>query len=200
MYRKQGEINMEKKMEEKVKREYFTKVPCRTLENLAKLRVSTNEFRTIMVVVRKTYGFHKDKDRISLSQFQKLTGLDRKRQVCALRSLVNKGILLKESSYIRTYEINRKFYEWMVSGQPLSMLQEDKKKLVAFKEKLVADAGQILVAGSPHTIDNLVDILQRNEDFQDFIIDDTCRPDISSEQVSAMDAMAVANAPAERQL
>ncbi len=152
-------------MEEK-KKKYFTRISSTTLEHLAKARLTPNEWRTVMALVRKTYGYQKSYDRISISQFQAMTGLERKRQVGALKSLVRKGIVLMRHGYINSYALNRKYSQWAVAGSPPAMTPEGADKLVAFRSQLVAPAEQILVAGLPHTIDNTIDKLQRSEDLQ----------------------------------
>jgi len=160
-------------MEEKVKKEYFTRISSITLENLARVLLNPNEWRTVMALIRKTYGYKKVKDRISLSQFQSLTGLDRKNQSKALKSLEKKGVILKEKAYINSYSVNKDYAEWIVAGQPPGMTHEEKDKLVVFKSELVVPEGQSLVVTPPHTIDNTIDILQDKENTQKSEPDDT---------------------------
>lgn len=54
------------------------------------------EVKILLVVFRKTFGWHKQRDQISLSQFQKLTGLNRTNASRAIQSLVDKGIIIKQ--------------------------------------------------------------------------------------------------------
>lgn len=150
-------------MEEKVKREQFTMIPNKALEHLAKVKLSPNESRTVMALNRKTYGFQKDEDRISISQFQDMTRLERKRQIEALKSLVKKRIILKETGSINSYALNENYAEWVVAGPPPARTPAEEDRLVALRSKLVASEGQLPVAGPPHTIDNTIDILQKKE-------------------------------------
>lgn len=53
----------------------FTQIPNVILDNLDGLGEA--QIRIILAVARKTFGWHKSQDRISLSQFQKMTGLSR---------------------------------------------------------------------------------------------------------------------------
>jgi len=166
-------------MGERSKKEYFTRVSSTTLEELAKVRLSPNEWRTLMALIRKTYGYRKARDRISISQFQSLTGLDRKNQVKALKSLEGKGIILKEKSSISIYSLNKEYADWIVAGRPPVMADGEKDKLVAFKSKLVVPEGQSPVVGSPPTIDNTIDILQEKESIKKPELNDTafaCAP------------------------
>jgi phage replication O-like protein O len=54
------------------------------------------ELKVLFVILRKTFGWHKQYDRISLSQFVKITGLKRTNAIRATNSLLSKGIITKE--------------------------------------------------------------------------------------------------------
>jgi phage replication O-like protein O len=54
------------------------------------------ELKVLMVIMRKTFGWHKTRDRISISQFEKLTGSYAKNILGALESLISKGVIYKE--------------------------------------------------------------------------------------------------------
>lgn len=54
------------------------------------------EVKVLLVVFRKTFGWHKTRDRISTSQLEKLTGLTRTYIIRAGKSLAEKGIILRE--------------------------------------------------------------------------------------------------------
>ncbi len=164
-------------MEEKEKRKYFTRVSSVTLEHLSKTKLTPNEWRTVMALFRKTYGYQKTHDRISFSQFELMTGLEHKRQVCALQSLERKRIIIMEPGQINTYSLNKNYAEWVVAGSPLAMTTEEADKLVAFRSQLVAPAGQLLVAGPPHTIDNTIDNLQGSVDLQILDLNNTLLAD-----------------------
>ena len=55
------------------------------------------EIRILLVVFRKTFGWQKQRDYISLSQFEKLTGMTRSAVSNSIKSLVEKGIIRKET-------------------------------------------------------------------------------------------------------
>lgn len=55
--------------------------------------LSAAEFACLMVVVRKTYGWHKTADFIAQSQFEALTGMARNTIKAALNGLIEKDIL-----------------------------------------------------------------------------------------------------------
>jgi phage replication O-like protein O len=90
----------------------YTPIANEIMEHLAMPGISGSEFRILMVVFRKTYGFQKTKDTISLSQFEKLTYMKRAQAVKTLKELVAKRILLKEGN---AYKFNKNWEEWGVA-------------------------------------------------------------------------------------
>lgn len=54
------------------------------------------ELKVLMAIVRKTFGWHKAVDQISLSQLEKLTGLAPKNIRKAAKSLSDRGIIIKK--------------------------------------------------------------------------------------------------------
>lgn len=58
----------------------------RIIDNMAELKVT-------LVAIRKTFGWHKERDRISLSQFEELTGLSRPSCIDGIRRAIGRGTL-----------------------------------------------------------------------------------------------------------
>ena len=54
------------------------------------------ELRILLTVYRKTFGYHKRKDRISLSQLEKQTGIGRKHITIAIEKLKKKNLIRKK--------------------------------------------------------------------------------------------------------
>ena len=54
-----------------------------------------DEFKVLCAVVRKTYGWHKDSDRISNSQFEAMTGKAKRQVQRAKASLKRKGLIVE---------------------------------------------------------------------------------------------------------
>ena len=73
--------------------------------------VSPNAWKIITVAIRKTYGWHKQSDVISLSQFQELTGIgSRSTLVSAIKEVTDKKILVRRKNGISyEYELNREY-------------------------------------------------------------------------------------------
>jgi len=53
------------------------------------------ETKVLLVIFRKTFGWHKHRDRISLGQLEKLTGLERRHITKATKSLISKNLITK---------------------------------------------------------------------------------------------------------
>ncbi len=93
----------------------YTKIANELLEKIAALPISGSEFRVLLYVMRKTYGWGKKSDMISLSQFARGTGLPRRNVIRAIQSLVVKRPLIKDGS---TYKLNKKWHQWLVVKRP----------------------------------------------------------------------------------
>ena len=73
----------------------YTHIANELLEALAKINLCAYERRVLLVIVRKTYGWHKSNDWISLSQLAMGTGI-RKAHVCrTINSLKARNIIRK---------------------------------------------------------------------------------------------------------
>ena len=115
------------------KEDGYTSVANEILEALVKAKLTGMEWECIMFIVRKTYGYNKKNDKISLTQFQK--SLERSRQgvVDTLKSLVNKSVLVKSTGLgMSIYGLNKDYSSWLVkstglvkSGGVASQVQRD---------------------------------------------------------------------------
>jgi phage replication O-like protein O len=84
------------------------------VESLAKIRISGTEWQLLWVILRKTYGWHKKVDVISLSQFQAMTGLSRPHIVRYLKNLLQKRVIFiaKISKDAVVYGFNKDYEKW----------------------------------------------------------------------------------------
>jgi len=91
----------------------YTTIANEIIDNLQSLYLSPNEWKILWTVVRKTYGWKKKEDRISISQFQTATRLSRPNAHRAIRSLVAKSILVAKQSTAGTiYSFNKRYSDW----------------------------------------------------------------------------------------
>lgn len=72
----------------------YTQIPNEMLDDwLHKLGLA--ELKVLMVIMRKTFGWHKTRDRISLNQLKEITGLEKTHISKATKSLVEKNLISK---------------------------------------------------------------------------------------------------------
>lgn len=78
----------------------YTKVANEILEQVYKTNLSAYESRVLWFVIRKTYGWDKRTDRLSVSQIANGTDLDRGNAGKALRKLKSRNMILTEGDQI----------------------------------------------------------------------------------------------------
>ncbi len=122
------------------------------LENLYNQPLSGSEFRIILLVLRKTWGWQKKEDKISLSQIVTDTKLSRK-QVCeVINKLVTKRLLFKNKKHINSYVFNKKYNEWLVTEKKLGGYSYRKvNKELPNGKQIVTDTKPKVVTDTKHT-------------------------------------------------
>lgn len=82
-------------------------------EALARTHLSGYESRVLWVIWRKTYGWHKKSDAISITQFQKATGLDRRNISKTLQRLSYRNIIVKnDNGFISKWAFQKDYGNW----------------------------------------------------------------------------------------
>lgn len=105
--------------------DHYIKIPTNYLEAKAKMRIPGCADQILRVIERKTFGWHKEQDGISLSQFRELTEIDDKRNIQRnLNILKNMNILKFKTIWgIRTeYRIQLDFSLWKPVEKPVEIL------------------------------------------------------------------------------
>lgn len=93
----------------------YTQIPNHILDNLL-MELSGSELKILLFIFRKTFGFHKTRDRISLSQIKKHTGVARDKINPCVQRLIEMNLIIKESdgengSMDTYYEISFKEFD-----------------------------------------------------------------------------------------
>lgn len=83
----------------------YTKLANKLLEALSQVNLSAYEMRVLFCVMRKTYGWNKKFDFISVSQISELTGLRRPHACRAKCSLLGKNILVEHDGRLGLNEV-----------------------------------------------------------------------------------------------
>lgn len=113
--------------------------------------LSHSELKCYLCVLRKTKGWNKEEDAISVTQFMKVTGLSNKAVISACESLVEREILERKSGDRNTGIYSIKTYKSATSekGSPV-------KNFPSTSEK----SSQITSEKSSHTINNIKNNIQ----------------------------------------
>jgi len=83
----------------------YTQIPNALLDQ-AMAHMGNAELRIVLAVLRKTSGWHKERDRISLTQFEEMTGLTRSNVLQGIKhAVMHKWIAQYESGIARFYEL-----------------------------------------------------------------------------------------------
>ena len=106
----------------------YTKIANELLEAIINVSIPARHKDIWLFVVRKTYGFNKKSDVISLSQFQKGTRIDRSGVCRILKDLVAWGLLAKKGSI---YAIIKDYSKWVVAWRPLGGSGVEDNQVVA---------------------------------------------------------------------
>ena len=108
----------------------YTQIPNELLETLMRSRLPAEQRAVLDVIIRKTYGWHKEQDWISHSQFAELTGMDQRNVPRTIKALVERniiGVLWPDGKKHPNYRINKKFSKWKIERKTTSH-QTSKKR------------------------------------------------------------------------
>lgn len=128
----------------------FLQVPNAVIDELLP-DLTGAELKCYLVVIRKTKGWNKESDNISISQFMKATGLSNSAVIKACESLVKYGLLVKENGSRNTgiYAVNSYSKVTCEESSPV-------KKVHSTCEK----NSQVTCEESSHTINNIKNTIQ----------------------------------------
>jgi phage replication O-like protein O len=91
----------------------YTKIANELLDAIILHDFSKRELKIVLFVLRKTYGWNKKADVMSLSQILTGTGLARTHACKSVNDLVASKVLLKQSHHKgQMIELNKKYKEW----------------------------------------------------------------------------------------
>ena len=107
----------------------FTKVPNEILESLARIHLSPYETRVVLFIIRKTYGWHKELDWISLSQIVEGTGIAKPNVCRTIRSLKRRNIITRpDSKHVGLQEDHSWWMDKGVSFQTIGVISRDNER------------------------------------------------------------------------
>lgn len=117
----------------------YTPIANEIMEALCKTRIPGEARQILDVILRKTYGWNKKEDLISLSQFVEMTGINRQNTCRAIKTLLDmniiikkdNGVIEKDNSIKLTYGFQKNYENW----KPLSKKITLSKKIMNVIEK-----------------------------------------------------------------
>ena len=138
----------------------FLQVPNAVIDELLP-DLTGAELKCYLVVIRKTKGWNKESDNISISQFMKATGLSNSAVIKACESLVKYGLLIKQSGARNTgvYAVNS--YS-KTTYEESSQVTCEKSSPVKKVHSTYEESSQVTCEKSSHTINNIKNNIQNN--------------------------------------
>ena len=131
------------------KEDGYTPIANEIMEALARVNIGYGNAQILYATLRKTYGWHKKKDKISISQFEEITGLSRRMVIYCVQNLEAKKILIVERkrgrgniNEINEISFNKNYKEWVVqekSKQYQKVLNNKKIQYLKSKNKVVQE-------------------------------------------------------------
>ena len=110
----------------------YTPIANDIMDALVGIRIPGEARQMLDFVLRKTYGWGKPSDNISVSQFQAATGIKKPNLIRARKILLEMNlIIIKKDNDIPEYRINKDFETWA----PLSKKITLSKKIIVVIEK-----------------------------------------------------------------
>ena len=121
----------------------YTSIANEILEALWKVNLSPYEYRVLLYLLRKTYGWQKKTDRITLSQFAKDIGIDRRLIFRAIKKLSSKQMIViyKDDKNRLSYGFQKDYDKWTLSSKKMTVIYRDDK--VSSKEMTKLSSKQI---------------------------------------------------------
>ena len=99
----------------------FTKIPNKILEALCTTKLTIYEYRVLLLIIRKTYGWDKETDWIALSQFYEQTGILKQNVSRTLKKLERRFIIIKN---IRQVGLQKNVERWRQEPRQSRMIRK----------------------------------------------------------------------------
>jgi len=121
----------------------YVRIANEIIDALIKINLSSYEWRILLAIIRKTYGWNKKKDRISLSQFAKITGIRKSHISRTLSKLVEKNIVTRTGNVTHsgnqrniTYSFQKNYEEWKALPKQVTLPKQVKRVTYLGKKRL----------------------------------------------------------------
>jgi phage replication O-like protein O len=142
----------------------YTKIANEIMDALCRYRIPGEERQVLDTILRKTYGWNKTEDAISLSQFVEMTGIKKPNIIGAINSLLSKKIIIViqiDNTPAKVYRFNKNFDEWI----PLSKKITLSKKIIGVIQKDNPSLSKRIPTKDTTTKDTTTKDIYRSNDF-----------------------------------
>lgn len=122
----------------------YTKISNELIDAWAKIRISGEANQIFIFIIRKTYGWGKKTDRVSLSQIALGTGIEQSNTVRAIKHLMSMNLITKEKA-IRgsSYSIQKDYDKWKpIKKKKKQVIKPDNIQVIKV-DKLENDLGSV---------------------------------------------------------
>ncbi len=133
-----------------VKRAGFRRIDNDLFHSIIAANLSGSEYKILLTIIDRTLGFQRESQKISLSDFQAMTGLSRQGVCNALRQATSKGIIATQKSRGKTtvYALIKDYDKWTTS-QP-EFTSELVNQSLPNQSTRVYQTSQVPVSSSHH--------------------------------------------------
>lgn len=153
----------------------FTRIANEILETLIRTSLSSQELRIALLVIRKTYGFSKKADFISLTQMAKALGCSKIRCAQVVKNLESVKILTVNENINgvgKSYRFNKDYEQWNTVNKNINRIEKTKQTVNVFINHKINNTKEINPpyppkgeSGCVSSSGDEVEVLQRMEKF-----------------------------------
>lgn len=95
----------------------YTKLANELLDAVISFNFSSRQYKVIMAIIRKTYGYNKTNDDISLTQIEKMCSMPKSHVSTTIKDLVDMNVLDKQKGvYGFNLSVKKDYSEWVLLG------------------------------------------------------------------------------------
>jgi phage replication O-like protein O len=123
----------------------YTKIANELLEAICRIRLSDYEHRVVLMVIRKTYGYNKKEDWISLKQLSEETEIKLPHISRTIKKLLNRNIIAKQK---RKVSIQKDYEKWLPKEVSNKVTQRGNVTQTGNKEKLPKEVSEVTQRGN----------------------------------------------------
>lgn len=119
----------------------YTPIANEIMGKLCRTRIPGEERQVLDAILRKTYGWNKCEDEISMGQLADMTGLKRPNVARALKGLLSKKITLvikSDNRQSNTLKFNKNYDEWVIGEKKKGVIRSDNRRVIKKRKKVLS--------------------------------------------------------------